>query len=320
MSVLPAIVTVTLNPALDLTGYLGQFMRGRVNQIERSTLGAAGKGVNVAQVLARLGARVTATGLLGQDNQGAFCELFERTGIEDQFVRLAGSTRINVKLSEQGGEVSDLNFPGFQVTDEALNSFENKLLQLASDHQWFVFSGSLPRGLSAELVAGWIGKLVAQGKRVLFDSSGPAFARGIEQRPWLIKPNEEELGQWLGKPLSTETARAQAAHRLQKMGIEHVVVSQGAEGVLWFHRGQCLQATPPKMQVQSTVGAGDSLVAALCWGLANGWSQQECLRFATGLSAQAVTHSGVAVWNDDDLNRLIQEVCVESRADLQGES
>ncbi len=127
----PKVVTVTLNPALDLTGNLDLLTAGTVNLVEKGSLHPAGKGVNVAKVLAELGADVTVTGLLGADNQEPFCQLFETLGVTDRFVRVNGASRINVKLVEASGQVSDINFPGVAVSEQDIKPFEQTLFALA---------------------------------------------------------------------------------------------------------------------------------------------------------------------------------------------
>ncbi len=147
------IVTVTLNPALDMTGAMGELKPGAVNLIQRSNLNPGGKGVNVAKVLAELGAEVSVTGFLGDDNQDPFAHLFEQKGIEDRFVRVHGASRINVKLVEETGRVTDLNFPGVEVSEQNIAALEETLLSLAENHDLFVIAGSLPGGLSPARLA-----------------------------------------------------------------------------------------------------------------------------------------------------------------------
>ncbi|MGF1720495.1 1-phosphofructokinase [Vibrio kyushuensis] len=298
------VVTITLNPALDLTGHLPCINSGSVSLVDKGSLHAAGKGVNVAKVLSELGAKVTVTGFLGTDNQELFCQLFEQIGATDHFVRVAGSTRINVKLVEESGSVSDINFPGVEVTAEAIVEFEERLLTLAEDHDYFVIAGSLPPGISPEQCAIWIEKLRSLNKKVIFDSSRSALAVGIESEPWLIKPNEEELSQLMEASLSTLAECKQAAEALANKNIENVVVSMGADGVMWLNQGQWLQAKPPRMKVVSTVGAGDTLVAGLCWGHMQEMNQTDLLQFATALSALAVTQVGVGIPTLEQLNTL----------------
>ncbi|MGL4192258.1 1-phosphofructokinase [Vibrio misgurnus] len=306
------VVTITLNPALDLTGSLSQLNVGSVSLVEQSALHAAGKGVNVAKVLSELGAEVTVTGFLGRDNQELFCQLFEQLGVKDQFIRIAGATRINVKLVEQQGTVSDINFPGITVTENDIAAFEATLLRLAQDHDYFVLAGSLPQGISPQRCAGWIEQLHRMNKKVLFDSSRDALMAGLEAKPWLIKPNDEELSQWCGRELSTLSECQQAANQLAAKQIENIVISMGANGVMWLHQNQWLHAKPPKMHVVSTVGAGDTLVAGLCWGHMQNMEKQSLLRFATALSALAVTQVGVGIGDRQQLNTLQQQIIVSA--------
>lgn len=314
------VVTITLNPALDLTGNLDTLNPGSVSLVNHSDLHAAGKGVNVAKVLSDLGADVTVTGFLGRDNQEMFCQLFEQMGATDRFIRVAGSTRINVKLVDKTGSVSDINFPGVTVTAEAIRTFEQTLLELCTEHDFFVFAGSLPQGVSPEQCAAWIALLHEKGKKVLFDSSRAALKAGLDAQPWLIKPNDEELAEFVGQPLTTAADCQAAALTLADKGIENIVVSMGADGVMWLHQSpnsdqprsqQWLQAKPPRMQVVSTVGAGDTLVAGLCWGHMQAMPKEQLLSFATALSALAVSQVGVGVPDLKEVHALQQHVTVQ---------
>ncbi|MGF1715826.1 1-phosphofructokinase [Photobacterium chitinilyticum] len=298
----PKVVTVTLNPALDLTGNLDLLTAGTVNLVEKGSLHPAGKGVNVAKVLAELGADVTVTGLLGADNQEPFCQLFETLGVTDQFIRVNGASRINVKLVETSGQVSDINFPGVAVSDQDIQQFEQILFALADSHDVFVIAGSLPQGISPELCASWVTQLQERGKHVFFDSSKAALTAGLNAAPWLVKPNDEELSDWAGRELLSKQDLTEVAEQLAQKGVANVVVSLGAEGVMWLDSNGWLGSQPPKMNVVSTVGAGDTLVAGLCWGQLNNWNKQETLGFATALSALAVSQVGVGV---DDLDAVL---------------
>ncbi|MDX1301685.1 1-phosphofructokinase [Photobacterium sp.] len=311
----PKVVTVTLNPALDLTGSLHTLTAGTVNVVNKGSLHPAGKGVNVAKVLAELGAEVTVTGLLGADNQEPFCQLFEELGATDKFVRVNGASRINVKLVEQTGQVSDINFPGVAVSEDDIIRFEQTLFELVESHDVFVLAGSLPVGITPEMCASWVSRLHQLGKQVLFDSSKAALAAGLEANPWLVKPNDEELSDWAGRKLTSEAECTAVAEQLLQKGIANVVVSLGAEGVMWLSDKGWLRSQPPKMQVVSTVGAGDTLVAGMCWGHLNHWNREETLRFATALSALAVAQVGVGVEDIETVLAMKERVQL-SKSDL----
>ncbi|HHF3003271.1 MULTISPECIES: 1-phosphofructokinase [Vibrio] len=301
------VVTITLNPALDLTGSVNELNVGSVSLVQQSNLHAAGKGVNVAKVLSDLGADVTVTGFLGKDNPELFHQLFNDIGVKNEFVEVQGATRINVKLVEANGNVSDINFPGVQVTADEIARFEETLFRLAKTHDYFVLAGSLPGGVTAEQCAAWIKALHQQGKKVLFDSSKAALKSGIEAHPWLIKPNDEELGDFVGEHLETPEQCQAAAQTLSDKGIENIVVSMGADGVMWLNQGKWLRAQPPRMNVVSTVGAGDTLVAGLCWGHMQLMPKNDLLRFATALSALAVSQVGVGLTSQEELENIKQQ-------------
>lgn len=305
-------VTVTLNPALDLTGSIDALNVGSVSLVGQASLHAAGKGVNVAKVLAELGAEVTVTGFLGQDNQEKFVQLFDSMGAKDRFIRVAGATRINVKLVETNARVSDINFPGVSVDPQAIKQFEHTLFELANDHDYFVIAGSLPSGVSPELCASWIEKLHQLGKKVLFDSSRDALASGLDAHPWLIKPNDEELSQFIGADLNTPEQCQQAAQTLARKGVNNIVVSMGADGVMWLNNNEWLQSTPPKMNVVSTVGAGDTLVAGLCWGHMQNMDKPELLTFSTALSALAVSQVGVGLTSQQELDDVKKQIQIHT--------
>ncbi|CAM2901390.1 1-phosphofructokinase [Moritella viscosa] len=304
------VVTVTLNPALDLTGHLQTLAKGSVNQVKHCALEPAGKGVNVAKVLADLGADVIATGFLGIENEAPFCQLFERTNITDKFIRVQGATRINVKLVEANSQVSDINFPGVSVTAAALVEFETMLFNLSLSHDVFIIAGSLPVGVSPEVCANWIEKLQQAGKKVFFDSSNAALSAGLAVKPWLIKPNDEELAHWAASMSQAEKSLTEIAQQLSNTGIANVVVSLGADGVMWLNKEGWLQAKPPTMDVVSTVGAGDTLVAGICWGHLNNWDKEQTLRFATALSALAVTQVGVGVKDINSVFTMSEHIAI----------
>lgn len=307
------ILTITLNPALDLTVRVPHLEPGEVNRSQTLLSHAAGKGLNVAQVLADLGHSLTVSGFLGEDNQQAFNALFARRGFADAFIRVPGETRSNIKLAEDDGRVTDINGPGPHVNDLAQHALLDKLDHIAASHDAVVVAGSLPRGVSAQWLRELVLRLKALGCKVILDTSGEALKEGLRAGPWLVKPNAEELSEALGHPVSSVASQVAAATELQTLGISHVVISHGADGVNWFSRGtQPLQALPPKVRVASTVGAGDSLLAGMVHGLISGHSPEQTLRSATAIAAMAVTQIGFGI--SDALQLVALESGVNVRA------
>ncbi len=298
------ILTLTLNPALDITVSLDSLRAGQVNRSQAQHSHAAGKGLNVAQVLADLGHSVTVGGFLGRDNLQLFEALIQWRGFADCFVRVAGETRSNIKLVEANGCVTDINGQGPEVDAASRSALMRQLLQIAPGHDVVVVAGSLPRGIDPQWFAELLGQLKAQGLKIALDSSGEALRAGLQAAPWLVKPNTDELAEVLGHSVTGRAEQQQAASQLLASGIEHVVVSQGEHGVSWYRAGAALHAQPPQVRVASTVGAGDSLVAGMVHGLLQGEAPAQTLRRATAIAAQAVTQVGFGIRDSAQLEQL----------------
>ena len=292
------ILTLTLNPALDLTLRLASLQPGAINRCDELRSHAAGKGLNVAQVLADLGHSLSVSGFLGRANAAPFERLMQARGFHDLFVRVPGETRNNIKLAEADGRITDLNGPGPQVEAEHLQRLEEELQPLLAGHDAVVVAGSLPRGVTTQWFASLLRRIKASGVPLVVDSSGAALQAALGVVPWLIKPNEEELREACGSDLPA------AITRLRGQGIEHVLLSRGADGVEWHGPGIALRAVPPRVEVASTVGAGDSLLAASLHGLLQGWPAERTLRLATAVAAQAVTQIGFGIHDREQLARF----------------
>ncbi|MFI8579356.1 1-phosphofructokinase [Ectopseudomonas khazarica] len=292
------ILTLTLNPALDLTLRLASLQPGAINRCDELRSHAAGKGLNVAQVLADLGHSLSVSGFLGRANAAPFERLMQARGFHDLFVRVPGETRSNIKLAEADGRITDLNGPGPQVEAEHLQRLEEELQPLLAGHDAVVVAGSLPRGVTTQWFASLLRRIKASGVPLVVDSSGAALQAALGVVPWLIKPNEEELREACGSDLPA------AITRLRGQGIEHVLLSRGADGVEWHGPGIALRAVPPRVDVASTVGAGDSLLAASLHGLLQGWPAERTLRLATAVAAQAVTQIGFGIHDREQLARF----------------
>ena len=297
------ILTLTLNPALDLTVRLATLEPGAVNRSETMLTHAAGKGVNVAQVLADLGHQVTVGGFLGEDNPQAFEALIARRGFADAFIRVPGETRSNIKIAEHDGRITDINAPGPFVDEQAQQELLKWVTMIGPEFDAVVVAGSLPRGVSPQWFQGLLEQLKSLGLKVALDTSGEALRAGLKVGPWLVKPNTEELAEALGNATD-------AVSQLHRLGVEHVVVSDGAAGVSWFSPGRSLHATPPKVSVASTVGAGDSLLAGMLHGLLSGDTPEHTLRRATAIAAMAVTQIGFGISDDAQLAQLESGVVV----------
>lgn len=306
------VATITLNPAYDLVGFCPAIERGEVNLVNTHGLYAAGKGINVAKVLKNLKIDVTVGGFLGNENQDVFQLLFSDMGIPNRFQILQGRTRINVKVTEKSGDVTEFNCSGFTVTQQDWHHFVNDSLTWLGQFDMVAVSGSLPVGVAPTAFTDWMVKLRSHCPYIIFDSSREALVAGLKASPWLVKPNRRELETWAGRPLPMLSDVVEATHALRKAGIAHVLVSLGAEGALWINSSGAWLAKPPICAVVSTVGAGDSMVGGLMYGLLMRESSEKTLRRATALAALAVCQSNVGVINGPQLEVMMERIDLKS--------
>jgi 1-phosphofructokinase len=291
-------VTVTLNPALDLTVAIDRLQPGQVHRARSAHAIAGGKGINVAACLADAGIATAALGVLGAGNAQPFETLFAARGIDDRCLRVPGDTRTNLKLvAADSGATTDINLPGLPLGAPELHAVGARLAALLRPGLPVVLSGSLPGGLADDSWRALQTQAAAAGARVLLDTSGAplreALAAPRAQLPYAIKPNRHELEDWAGAPLRDTADLLSATRALLARGIALAVVSLGSDGALFVRGDQALLARPPQLTGGSSVGAGDAMVAGLVAALLAGADLATCARQATAF-AVATLGSGVA--------------------------
>lgn len=302
------VATITLNPAYDLLGFCPKVELGDVNLVQTNALLPAGKGINVAKVLSDLDVKLTLGGFLGKENRDGFNLLFNSLNVEDKFQTVEGRTRINVKLTEENSEVTDLNFSGFTITEQDWQRFVTDSLEWLKDFDMIAISGSLPAGVSLDKFTKWMEQVKTICPKVVFDSSRDALVAGLKAKPWLIKPNDKELEMFVGRKLSTLAEIKAAAMELINEGIENVVISLGSKGALWVTKHEAWLAKPPKCQVVSTVGAGDSMVGGLMYGLMTNQSIKDTLVFASSVAALSVGQAGVGIADRQAVTNMLDKI------------
>ncbi len=284
------IATVTLNPAIDQTVRVDSFRTNTVNYAQTMQFDAGGKGVNVASALADAGYDVVATGFLGMENAAIFEQFFASKHIDDQFLRIEGSTRIGVKIVDEARQqTTDINMPGLPPSEKAMEHLFSLVERLAVTCDWFVLSGTLPTGVPATTYAALITRLKERDKQVVLDTSREALHHAVEAGPTIAKPNIDELRQLTGQALPDKDAIEQAARQLLCNGTRMVVISMGEQGAMFVNPTTTLIAVPPTVKVKSTVGAGDAMVAGIIAGQIQNLPLPDCARLATAFSLGAIT-------------------------------
>lgn len=287
------IVTVTLNPAIDKTADLNEFAHGGLNRLTNVIRDAGGKGINVSKTIKALGGQSIATGFIG-GSAGTFIEnALIQHGIKADFVQVHGETRTNLKVVEYNGFVTELNEPGPDITKEELQELKEKLLTYAGKDTIYVFAGSIPKSVKSESYGDMILAVKEKGSKVFLDADGELFADVIGTKPDIIKPNRVEMEEYFKMDYrASEEELISMGKRLLAKGLKLVAISLGQMGAMFITEKEVLRCAGLKVEAHSTVGAGDAMVAALTYGIDQGFSLEDCVKLGMATSAGAVTTIG----------------------------
>ena len=282
------IYTVTLNPSLDYTMKLEKFRSGSLNRAASEQIMPGGKGINVSTVLANLGCPSVALGFLAGFTGEEIERRLRQRGIQTEFLYLKeGVSRINVKLWEETetgkAEETEINGSGPQVTPSELEVLLERFGRLQTGDV-LVLAGSVPSGLPDTIYQDICKNVQGNGVRLVVDAAGSLLERVLPYHPFLIKPNQYELGELFGVSLQSRKDVIPYAKKLQERGAVHVLVSMGGEGAVFVgENGVVYESPAPEGTVLGTIGAGDSRVAGVLAGFLKTEDYQEA--FLTGLCA-----------------------------------
>lgn len=263
------VYTVTFNPAIDYVVHTGEMKLGMTNRSEREEMYFGGKGINVSIVLRELGVDSKALGFTAGFTGEAIEKGLADMGIDTDFVRLAsGNSRINVKIKSE--EETELNGQGPDIDDDAVAALFEKLETLR-DGDTLVLAGSIPSSLPSDIYERILAKLAGRDIRTVVDATKDLLLNVLKYKPFLIKPNNHELGEMFGVALSTDADIEKYARKLQEMGARNVLISMAGDGAMLIDEtGEKHRCGVCKGTVKNSVGAGDSMVAGFTAGIQQG--------------------------------------------------
>ena len=306
------IVTVTLNPAVDETLTVQRLQLGETNRIHETDIDPGGKGLNVGRAVKRLGRPAVVIAFVGGETGQFIRNRLERENVETDLVEIEEPTRVNISvLDESTGIQTNLHHDGPTVGPADLHAVEAKIEEWLPEAVVAVLGGSLPPGAPADTYARLIESLRANDVRTILDTSGAALVEGIKARPHMIKPNLREARELLGRTIETDEDVLQAARELVDRGVGAVVLSMGRRGAIAASPEGAWKAVPPEVTTDSTIGAGDSMVAGLAIGVYEHSSLAEGLALGTAAAAATVTTPGTELCRAEDVQALLPRVKVE---------
>lgn len=271
------IYTLTLNPSLDYVAFSDTFNIGKTNRTKNEYIVPGGKGLNVSILLSRLGNSTTALGFSGGFTGKELERLLTLEKINCDFQEVPDSTRINIKLS--GNEITEFNGSGISLSEKDILALCEKIGKLKSD-DWLCLSGSIPKGADNDIYLR-LALCAKEGVKIVVDAIGEPLKESLIAKPFLIKPNIDELCDFFDVEIKTKEEIELYAKKLQEMGAQNVLVSLGQKGAMLVDMNGNTHFQPsPKGQVVNTVGAGDSMIAGFIHHYSETVDFADSLKFA----------------------------------------
>ncbi len=279
------ILTVTANPTIDRVYVIEDFEIGKVHRVGKVARSAGGKGINVARVAKILGRETAAMGFVGGYTGEFIKSEVEAQGIINLFTDIVGESRTCVNISDNSGRSGEILEEGPTVSEEERSRFINEYRTAMESFDVICISGSLPKGLTSDFYIELVELAKQNGKKIIVDTSGKALSDVLCAKPYMVKPNKDEISALMKKEIQTDSEIKEALSFLFEKGIEIPFISLGIEGAAAMIEGRCYKFSPPRVRAINTVGSGDSLVAGIAAGLDSGLQIADAVKLGMACGA-----------------------------------
>ncbi|MBS4197399.1 1-phosphofructokinase [Lederbergia citri] len=307
------IVTVTLNPAIDISYRVNNFKINKGHRVENGNKTAGGKGLNVSRVLKQLGEHPHCLGFLGGSNGKWIKRQLEIEGLEGSFTQIKEETRTCLAfIDEENSTQTELMEKCPTVSEEEKEEFLETYQQQFKKATLIIASGSLPSWLDSSFYKDMSKLAKEQNIPFILDTSGEPLKLGIEGNPFLIKPNQEELTQFAGKELKTMEDMVEVAIRICNQGVQNVLLSLGEGGAILVRKDVILKANIPSIPVVNPVGSGDSMIAGMAYSINNNLVLEECLRMACACGMANAMEEKTGFVQSQMIKQLLKEINITS--------
>ena len=300
------IYTLTLSPAYDVHASADTFAAFHENLATVTSRDAGGKGVNISRALAAGGGHSTAVVVLGKENAAEFQKALDDAGLDRRVFLRDGRIRENLTLHCPGVPETRISFTGFSVDAEVLEQVRNAMR--IEPGTVVTFTGRVPSGIDMTQVKAFLKDLQGSGALIVLDSRSFGLEDILQVRPWLIKPNQEEISMLCGCEIETMEQALEKAQIFADAGIENVMVSLGGDGALLIRDGKVYRAVPPAITPVSTIGAGDSSIAGFIAAAQQGKAPDECLKWAAAYGAAACLTAGSQPPREEMIRDILEKV------------
>ena len=304
------ILTICPNPSIDCTIELDSLNIGKLNRIRNKVETYSGKTLNVAKGIARLGKESLATGFMFSHHAKMFEQALEKEGIKYRFVECDGTCRVNYKIIDNKSMLTEINDIGTSVSREKQMELISLVRELSKKCDIVVMSGSLPGGVSPEFY-GEVLSAVTPKANIIVDTERTNMLSALRREIFMVKPNLRELEQFTGQTIYNKQDVINAAKKYIDFGVKYVLASLGADGAILTDGKTSYYCKSASVAVNSTVGAGDCMVAAVCVCMENGEPLEEMLRCSVAAGTASITTSGTNLFYKDKFEEIYSKIFVE---------
>lgn len=300
------IYTLTLNPSIDYVLRIEQFDDGQTIRSKSEEKYPGGKGIMVSKLLKNLGAKSINIGFLGGFTGEFIKNKLENLGIDEEFTKISDDSRINVKLKYD--TETEINAQGPQIKEEEIEDFLNYLDDLEED-DFVIISGSIPKSLGDDFYRVIVNLLEMNNVRFALDTSGKKLFKLSSYKPFLVKPNKDELSEIFEDKIDSDEKIVKYARKLIDQGAENVIVSLGKDGSMFVDNNIAYKAKPIEGKLINSVGSGDSMVAGYIYGYMKGLSKKDSYKLAIACGSATAFSPDIAEKNL--IYQILEEVEVE---------
>lgn len=306
------ILTVTLNPCIDKTITIEGFEYGGLNRATKTRVDVGGKGINVAKVLSNFDSNVYACGIVAGKQGQEVISFLDKKGIQNSFVKNKGETRTNYKIFDSKSKtITEINEPGFYVDKAILQECIDNIAANLMQTEIMILSGSIPSGIDSGIYEKLISIANKCDVKVILDAGGDELRQGANAVPFAIKPNLFEFEQLLGRKPGDDTEIVEAAKEYINKGVGMVIISMGGDGAIFVTKEQAYKAYPFNIECKSTVGAGDSMVATVAYGISKGLEFEQTVKMASAAGSITAAKEGTQVCTFYEIMSNFERVCTK---------
>lgn len=301
------IITLTLNPAFDTHYTVKGFVPFAENYADYVSTQPGGKGVNIAKALKIYGKDCENIIVLGKENAERFEQLMS---IPYTPIYAEGKIRENITVHSDINPETRISLDNFFLSDDQLMQIGEKIYDNCDINTIVTLTGRLPKGLSREAVFIFCKNIKSKGSKLVIDSNSFSLDMLTEIAPWLIKPNEEEISKFFRECHNLAEAE-EIAKIIHNEGIDNVMISMGKQGIAYAGNSKCFSVNSPKIEVISTIGAGDSSVSGFIYAYSQGMNQEECVKHAVAFGSAACLTEGTLPPLKEDIDNILKKIKVE---------